>query len=313
MSRIHDALRKAQKERENNLQKAAEILIPIAASAETEFIKPVPAPAPALAPAVEQTPEAAPPDSRAEEEFIRFEQLRLKCAKHAWKRDAHVSVFANGNDPNTGAEQFRTLRSRLYRLRENQPLKTLLVTSAMAADGKTYVASNLAQAIARQSDRRILVIDADLRNSSLHKSVGAPKEPGLSDYLSGKATEFEVIQFGGTGNLCLIPGGTSVSDPTELIAGDRLKKLIERMAPVFEWIIFDSPPVLPVSDAIILAGVCDSVLMVVGAGKTNAEAAQKACQEMRERNLIGVVLNRAARGDTYDSRYPYAGTKEISA
>jgi capsular exopolysaccharide synthesis family protein len=307
MSRIHDALRKAQKERENNLQKAAEIVSSIAAmdAVDSSELK--------LSPIQERLSEAVSQGSATEEEFIRFEQLRQQCAKRVWKTDPAVSAFAIENDPHSGAEQFRTLRSRLYRLRENQPLKTLLVTSAMATDGKTYVASNLAQAIARQIDRRVLMIDADLRNPNLHLPVGAPKEPGLSEYLSGKATEFEVIQFGGNGNLCLIPGGAHVPDPAELLAGDRFGRLIERMAPIFEWIIVDSPPTLPVSDASILAGGCDGVLIVVGAGRTSVEAAQRACQEMRARNLLGIVLNRADHDSVYGSQYPYGGSKEMPA
>lgn len=308
MSRIHDALRRAQKERENNIQKAVEIVASIA-DMETSV--------PGLEddPRVQTLPEAVGRvnGNSKEQEFLRFEQLRLKAPKRTWKVDSSVTAFSVENNPLSGAEQFRTLRSRLYRLRENQPLKTVLVTSALAGDGKTYVASNLAQAIVRQNDRRVLLIDADLRNSTLHKPFGAPIDPGLSDYLSGKATEFEAIQFGGNGNLCLIPGGTHVSDPTELISGESFRKLIERLAPVFEWIIVDSPPVLPVSDAGILAGVCDCVLMVVGAGTTNMEAAKKACQEMRERNLLGIVLNRAEQNGAYGMQYPYGGSKEQSA
>jgi len=303
MSRIHDALRKAQKERETTLQKFQGNITTIPADEEMGSIES------ASTGATEQVSEA---EAKSAEEFIRFDQLRSRCAKHVWKMNPALLAFARNNNPNAGAEQFRGLRSRLYLVRENKAFRSLLVTSATAGDGKTYVASNLAQAIAWQSDRRVLMIDADLRNSNLHKPFGAPLGPGLSDYLSGKATEFDVVQFGGLGNLCLIPGGTQVSDPTELIAGERFGKLIERMAPVFEWIIVDSPPILPVSDAGILTRVCDSVLLVIGAGTTGVEVAQRACQEMREKNLLGVVLNRAENAQAYSGQYPYNQAKETT-
>ncbi|MBZ5526379.1 MAG: CpsD/CapB family tyrosine-protein kinase [Acidobacteriia bacterium] len=302
MSRIHDALRKAQKERESSLQKFPGPVTTIPADEESGSIESA---------STHVAERVSGAEAKSSEEFIRFDQLRSRCAKHVWMTNPGLLAFARSNNPNAGAEQFRGLRSRLYLARENKPFRSLLVTSAVAGDGKTYVASNLAQAIAWQSDRRVLMIDADLRNSNLHKPFGASLGPGLSDYLSGKATEFEVLQFGGLGNLCLIPGGTPVSDPTELIAGERFGKLIERMAPVFEWIIVDSPPILPVSDAGILTRVCDSVLMVVGAGTTSVEDAQRACQAMREKNLLGIVLNRAEQAHAYSGQYPYKETKEM--
>ena len=207
----------------------------------------------------------------------------------------------------SGSEQFRTLRSRLYQMRSNQPLRTLLVTSSIPTEGKTFVTNNLAQAIVRQPDRRALIIDADLRRSRLHVPLGAPSSPGLTDYLRGTADIVSIIQQGQEGNLCFIPGGDEVANPSELIANGRMKVLLDRLAPIFDWIVLDSPPCLLVADASILADLCDGVLLVTRAGVTPAATAQRACQELRGRNVVGVVLNAMQDSHKCHSDYYYYG------
>jgi capsular exopolysaccharide synthesis family protein len=199
------------------------------------------------------------------------------------------------------------LRSRLYRVRNTLPIRTLLVTSTLPGEGKTFVALNLAQAIVRQHECRALLIDADLRASRLHVPLGAPSGPGLADYLCGEADEFSIIQADSKDNLFFIPAGRPVSNPAELLASIQLKNLLDRLAPLFDWIIVDAPPVLPVSDASVLAGMCDGVIFVVRAASTAFDLAQAAFQELQEKNLLGVVLNRAAEQDGYGAYSYYAG------
>jgi protein-tyrosine kinase len=212
-------------------------------------------------------------------------------------------VFFNPDLSAHGAEQFRTLRSRLYQLRGNQSLRTLLVTSAIPGEGKTFVTTNLAQAIVRQPDRRALIIDADLRGARLHLPLGAPTSPGLTDYLRGEADEMSVIQHGQEGNLCFVAGGSEVTDPSELLSNGRLKKLLDRVTPVFDWVIIDSPPCVPVADASILAALCDGVLLVVRAGSTPSEVVERARQELKGKNVVGVVLNAVDEAGMYGSAY----------
>jgi capsular exopolysaccharide synthesis family protein len=238
-------------------------------------------------------------------EHLRFDELLARCAHPEWHMDPNTNVFANADLSPHGAEQFRTLRSRLYQLRSVQALRTVLVTSSVPGEGKTFVTSNLAQAIIRQPDRRALVIDADLRRPRLHMSFDAPMFPGLSDYLRGEADEAAVIQRGQGGNLCLITGGSQIANPSELLSNGRLKKLLDRLSPVFDWIFFDSPPCVPVADATILADLCDGVLLVVRAGSTPFELAQRACQELQTKNVVGVVLNAIEDSHMYGSPYYY--------
>ena len=243
----------------------------------------------------------------ASDHFCRLDELQRRCAAPAWKPDPEKNVFCNEASFTACVEQFRTLRSRLYRLREKQSFRIVLVTSTLPGEGKTFVALNLAQAIARQHERRALLIDADLRAAALHVAMGAPSWPGLSDCLMGEADEFSIIQSNPQDNLFFIPAGRSVPNPAELLSNTRLKGLLDRIAPTFDWIIVDSPPVLLVSDASVLAGLCDGVLFVVRAASTAFDLAQTASQEFRGKNLLGFVLNRAEEQATYEGAYSYYG------
>ena len=301
MSRIHEALKKAEQERT-----AVQVTEPNAVSPEPAEIEAIPAFSPADVTPRSVTEErfAAPPASlKSSAEFLRYDDLLARCSHPDWHLDSNVNVFFNPGLSPHGAEQFRTLRSRLYQVRANQPLRTMLITSSVPGEGKTFITANLGQAIVRQPDQRVLIIDADLRCPRLHVPLGAPNVPGLTDYLRGTADEFEVIQQSNQENLCLIAGGRQVKDPSELLSNGMLKKLLDRVAPVFDWVLLDSPPCLPVADSTMLADYCDGVLLVVQAGKTASEVAQKACQELQGKNIVGVVLNAVQESHLYGTYY----------
>jgi len=214
-----------------------------------------------------------------------------------------MSVFEGQGDGNLGAERFGTLRSRLYQIASTRTLRKLLITSTVPAEGKTFVVANLAQSIIRQPERRVLLIDGDLRASRLHLSLGTKRSPGLADYLAGEADVYSVIQKGEDTNLCLIAGGSEVSNPSELLLNERLKSLLDLVTPLFDWVIVDTPPALPVHDASIIADLCDGVLFVVRAGVTDFEVASKASEDFKDNYMVGVVLNRMERGMGYDGYY----------
>jgi len=299
MSRIHEALKKAEQER----------IAPVATDPNLLLVSPTagelaPAPRPVSPPA--GTAEWAETTQHLTGDYLRFDDLQARCAHPQWRPDPNVNVFSqSGLDP-LAAEQFRTLRSRLYQFQSSQRIRTLLVTSSVPREGKTFVASNLAQAIARQPDHRVLLVDADIRCSRLHVPLGAPSSPGLTDYLSGKADEMAVIQQGPDANLCFIPGGSSVTNPSELLSNGRIRKLLARLGPLFDWVILDSPPCLPIADASILADICDGVMFVVKAGSTPSVVAQRAYQELHGRNILGVVLNSVEETHLQSSQYYYA-------
>jgi capsular exopolysaccharide synthesis family protein len=215
-------------------------------------------------------------------------------------------LFFGNAERKYGAEEFRTLRSRLYQLRERQVLKKILVTSSLPKEGKSFVAANLAQVLVQQRGRRALLIDADLRAPGLHSALGAKSAPGLSDYLSGTADELAILQRGPMENLFFVPAGTMAPNPAELVTNGKLRGLLARFEPVFDWIIVDSPPVIPVSDASLMASWCDGVLLVARSNVTPADLARKARLEFAENQLLGVVLNGVeVDSSEYYSRYYY--------
>ena len=294
MSRIHDALKKAAEERASH---------PSASSSQT-FVD--------VTEGISRSSQAGNELDTAltngsgkagKQPFGRFEQLLNRCAHPKWALDPRMSVFGGTDSKKIGAEPFRTLRSRLSQIAGTRMLKRILITSSVPAEGKTFVAANLAQSIIRQPDRRVLLIDADLRASRLHVALGAPSRPGLTDYLRGEADEYAIIQSGPDENLCFIPGGNEVSNPSELLPSDRMRHLLDIVTPMFDFVIMDSPPATPVHDPSLLADLCDGVLFVVRAGVTDFEVVEKAVAEFREKNLLGVVLNGAEREAAYGQYY----------
>jgi protein-tyrosine kinase len=295
MSRIHEALKKAEQERAVN-QSADGAVSMQSVGVDIGAL-------PTNGDSVPDIFKQAPAVTAQSGTLRRFEDLCQRCAHPHWHPDLNVNIFHNPALSVHAAEQFRTLRSRLYQLRGSQQLRTLLIASSMPAEGKTFVTNNLAQAIVRQPDRRCLIIDADLRCSRLHVPLGAPPSPGLTQYLLGEADEMAVIQHGAEGNLCFIPGGKEVSNPSELLLNGRLKTLLERVTPVFDWVILDSPPLLPVADASLLADHVDGVILVLRAASTQTSTAERACQELQGRNVVGVVLNAVEKAHAYGSYY----------
>ena len=276
MSRIHEALKKAEQERVMS-QPAA----PMDTAASVID-------APVEAPATVQVAAAA---SAVAPAMFSSEALLTRSRQTRWNPDHKTMLFFNGDEHASGTEEFRTLRSRLYHLREKQPLSTLLITSPLPKEGKSFTAANLAQVIVRQHGRRALLIDADLRNPQLHNLLGAEPGPGLSEYLRGEIDEGAILQRGPMENLFFVPAGRVGSSAAELLANGRMRTLLKRLEPVFDWIIVDSAPAVPVSDAAILSKDCDGILLVVRSNSTPVDAAKRARSEFAGRNLLGVVLN----------------------
>ncbi len=294
MSRIHEALKKAAQERSSQVAAGTvPDLADVAAGFESPFGNKM------------QVGESAVRSARVSEgsSFLDFDDLLRRCAHPNWDLDPRMNIFLKTDEGRIGRERFRTLRSRLYQIAATRPLKRVLVTSSVPSEGKTTVAANLAHSIMCQPDRRVLLIDADLRSSRMHQLLGAPSGPGLTDYLRGEAEKDEVIQNGLEGNLCFIPGGSEVSNPSELLLGDRMRKFLDLVTPVFDWIILDSPPALAVHDANSLADLCDGVLFVVKAGKTDHQLAERASSEFLKKNLLGVVLNGTEIDASYGGYY----------
>jgi len=297
MSRIHDALKKAEQERMGGVRPAP----------GTSALDTPPATVPADEVAGTHTEGRMPATAlrtAAIPEVLTIETLQSRCPVSAWNPDPKRIVAYLASENRLGNEEFRSLRSRLYQSRDTGPLRRVLITSPLPQEGKTYVATNLAYAIVRQRERRVLLVDADLRWSRLHTMLGTNLSLGLTDYLRGEADVISILQRGPLDNFYFIPGGKSASNPVELIANGRLKVLFDQLTPLFDWIIVDSPPAVTMSDASLLAELCDGVLLVVAAGKTPFDLAQKTREQFKKSRLLGAVLNRVEPYST-GSHYYY--------
>ena len=302
MSRIHEALKRAERDRAATQQMDAPSKDSIGQQVSTQTVQ------------VSREPElpasVGPSDAKVvmDSAKLKFEDWRAKCLRATWNPDPNFLLFSSENPFPAGAEKFRTLRSRLYRVRESQPLRRLLVSSAIPAEGKTFVSANLAQVLVRQGESRVLLIDADMRSPRLHKIMGAPSTPGLADYLQGEYKEWEVIQRGKEEGFFFLPAGKHVTHPAELIASKKFRTFLANVSDLFDWVVIDSPPALPVSDASVLATMCDGVLFVVRAASTPAEVSARGCRELQDGHIIGVVLNGLEKEGTSDPYYGYGST-----
>ena len=218
-------------------------------------------------------------------------------------------------------EQFRSLRSRIYELRDIKPLRSVLISSGLPQEGKSFVAANLAISLARNRNSKVLLIDGDMRRYTLHKLLGCDPHPGLADYLAGRADLTDVMQrcapsagsesaLPGLANLTLIPGGDGGDRASDLSASPRFAELLAEAGAVFDWIIVDSSPVLPVSDAVNLARSTDGVLLVTRSGVTDFTTAQQAQAQLKATHLLGVVLNAVEKVARVDSYYGYNARHE---
>jgi capsular exopolysaccharide synthesis family protein len=289
MSRIHEALQRAYRERGT---------LPVAEDNQV------------AEPAITPAPEEPPP--------VKAGFVLENIAGHPWK--PLVANFPTLTDHGAGVEQFRRLRSHVYQAHAEAPLKTILIASGMPSEGKSFVAANLAMSMARNSANNILLIDGDLRRATLHHLLGAPNAPGLSDYLEGTAELIDVMQRyrrpetaedAGediVSNLTFIPSGKSSDNSSELVANHRIEELIATVSPHFNWILIDSPPVLAVTDAVDLARAADAVLLIARGASTPYDVAQRTQAAFSNSRILGFVLNAVKdvpRNGSYNYDYYY--------
>jgi capsular exopolysaccharide synthesis family protein len=209
--------------------------------------------------------------------------------------------------PHDFGESFRSLRTSLVFTSGSEGTRVIAVTSSQPLEGKTTTAANLALALALGGSR-VLLIDADMRRPGLHKTIGVANHVGLSHLLVGQSRVREVIQRTAEPNLYVISAGRTPPNPSELLASERMNVFVANLTHgPFDWVVIDTPPVLAVTDAVIIAQKVGSVVFVIGSEMTrrvHAERALETLQNGRARG-IGVVLNRVDfdRNKYYYSRY----------
>lgn len=204
--------------------------------------------------------------------------------------DYHLYSLQKGGA--LGTEQLRMLQARLTELQIERPFKHLLITSAVHGEGKTHMAANLAVTLAADGHSKVLLIDMDVRNSSVHLACGIPNSLGLKDWLLNGGSPWEVVQKIKGTNLYVMTGGAATLEslgPTQI---SRIQALIDQFGPEFDLILLDSPPVLGAVDTKLLGTLADAVLIVVKAGSTPRRLVSQAQESLKGENILGVVLNR---------------------
>jgi len=237
----------------------------------------------------------------------------------AWRRWlSFTSRRARMDDPNAAnkrriamlmpdsfvAEQYRHLRARLDSIAAQRPLRTIAMTSALPNEGKTTAAINLAVVCEMHLDRRVLLVDCDLRKPKVHRALGLRPEAGLAEVLQGEAPlEKAIVRVEGGafegGALEVLPVKSQPSNPSELLASAKFKSLIEELSRRYELVILDTPATLALPDAKTISELTDGLVMVVRADITPQEDVQAALDILDRRRVLGIVLNGAQVDEHY--------------
>ncbi len=209
------------------------------------------------------------------------------------------------------AEKFRVLGLKLRHLRERRRLKRIVVTGTAPEEGKSLVAANLALNQSRSKVLKTLLLDGDLRRPSLAARFGFDGSlPGLSECLRGERPLSEVVYRLNGSNLWFLPAGRAPENPLELMQAGRLPDLLDRLGEFFDWIIIDTPPVLPVADTTFWMKLADGVLVVIREGVSERKVVERALDSFDRNILLGLVVNSCSRDE---HKYYYARYNEVAA
>jgi capsular exopolysaccharide synthesis family protein len=296
MSRIQNILEKAERDgtvmRTSRVGAPAAVAMPMDLAGEAPMIEPaVIAPAAVTAASGSMQPVGGPlTGGGAGERPVESYTVRL-----------NPLLIAGLAPKSLAAEQYRTLRTRLAQTEGTAAVRTLLVTSPQKGEGKSITSANLALTMAQELQRRVAIVEADLRKPSLQHLFGLPSGPGLSEYLAGAAELKDIMKFLPEFNLTVIPAGQTPMNPAELLGSTAMRRMLDHLRTRFDRVILDTPPVLPLADVAILAPIVDGALLVVRAGHTPKPAIENALRAFDSSRLLGIVLNES--GMEADYRY----------
>lgn len=210
------------------------------------------------------------------------------------------------------SEQFRTIRTNLQFSMPDKDLKTLLITSSIPGEGKSTNAANIAVVFA-QEGKRVLLVDADMRKPTLHYTFPMSNSQGLSTILTRQHEFIEAIEVTIVEGLFLIPSGPIPPNPSELLSSKNMEVFLETVVQEFDIVIFDAPPVLSVSDALILGNKCDGTLLIVNSGAVDKSDVVKAKASLQasQARILGAVMNnyKLPKGKYYYDMYGYGGKR----
>ena len=211
------------------------------------------------------------------------------------------------------AEKFRFLGVRMRQLQQNRPIKKVLVTSTMSEEGKSMVAANLAGVLARRKRHKVLLLEGDLRRPVLAQRFGLGNLEGVAEWLRGDADTVKNVYHLQSPDFWLMPAGHPPSNPLELLQSGRLATLMKQLSPMFDWIIVDSPPLLPLADTTVWQRVTDGALLVVREARAEKTGLQRGLEILKKSDVLGVVLNGSSDGDRHNYYRRYAAGAKHNA
>jgi protein-tyrosine kinase len=253
----------------------------------------------------------------------KFYQALEKSRGHKDK-ESPTGVLKSSADPSAdllvvkhpespAAEYFRFLRSQIIYPAHGEPPRTIMVTSAVSGDGKTFVAANLAACISMGIKEHVLLLDCDLREPSLYKVFGIDKErQGLSSYLKSNAALADLLCKTDIPKLTVLPGGNSIDNPSELLSSEKMRRLVAEVRDRYpdRFIILDTTPLELTPETSVLAHQVDAILMVVQYGKTPRKLAKSAIERVGKDKLLGIVFNGYDKPIQEYKRYGYGYGKK---
>ena len=210
------------------------------------------------------------------------------------------------NDPkNPAAEAYRVIRTSIQFAQAGKSLKTIALTSCTPNEGKSTTIANLA-VVLTQAGKSVLLIDCDMRNPTVHKNFKLSNKVGLSSCISMGTALADAVQETGIENLDALTGGVIPPNPSELLGSERMKALVEEAGELYDYVLIDTPPVLPVTDALIVSRIVDGMILVIASGEVKVEMARDVKTQLVNAgaNILGVVLNKV-RSEHHGYGYGY--------
>lgn len=226
-----------------------------------------------------------------------------------------INLIAHNDLKNPATEAYRVIRTSIQFAQAGKELKTLAVTSCIPNDGKSMTAANLA-VVLTQAGKSVLLIDCDMRNPTVHKNFNLSNKVGLSSCISMGTALSDAVQKTSIEGLYALTGGVIPPNPSELLGSEQMKNVLQRAKEQYDYVLIDTPPVMPVTDALIVSRFVDGMILVIASAEIKVEMARDVKNQLQHAgaNILGVVLNKVRsehHGYGYGYYY-YYGSKEAS-
>ena len=273
MSKIEKALERAKKEREDNRPEIQEV--------------------PPVADTMRSTQEVA--EAAAESKSPMYTHTRVLTLSEKHLEENRVVVFPDSPEV---MDHYSLLRTQVLQRTRAQGHNALMITSVLDGEGKSVTAINLAVSMAREVQQTVMLVDTDLRQPKISRYLGCTAEKGLSDYLQNDVPVSDLLINPGLEKMVVLPAGRPLYGSTEVLGSPKMKKLVSEMKQRYpdRYVLFDCPPVLTVPDALVFSSYVDGVILIVEAGKTSRDQIRKAVEMLEDKNIVGLVMNKADSG-----------------